>query len=233
MHIHKPAHLCIWHICCLYCRGDPSTLSYVIQAVNKYTDAKRSQPTPKRNARSGPAAPSTPSSSSAASALSSLAHAGTPASINSVVHLLESTDLSRRIGPSPRCPSPSSTPVPLRWQCRHCSFVYEGGEHTEGGRCFMCAVGTIGKARVGAQTNPDVFKSAMDVANKITMAEQAKRPQLYTSINRTRAYVPDVWPRGRNCDACNHCLAVMYCSLCTYTHTCAHQRTHTALTQLM
>ncbi len=169
-------------------RDDPATLSYVIQAVNKYTDDKRA-PSRKRDA-----------------------HA--PTSLNSVLHLLESADQSRGIL------TPTATRAVLRrWQCRHCSYVYDGGQHTDGEHCFMCAVGTIAKARVGAHTNPDVYKSAMEVANRASRANTASAD---TSHNRTRAYIPAEWPRGRNCDACNHRLAVMYCSSCTATPTQAH-----------
>ncbi len=193
-----------------------------MQAVNRYTDAQRSATPQKRQARNHAAVTST---SAAASALSSLSHGHTSSSLNSVVHLLESTDPSRRVGAGV---STSTSHIPMRWQCRHCSYVYKGGQHTDGGPCSMCSVGSIAKARAGAQTNPDVFKSAMDVANTITMAEQAHIPHTTTTSNsRARPHVPSAWPRGRNCDACNRRLAVMYCSLCTYTHTHTHQNTYT------
>lgn len=209
---------CVCSVLC--CRGDPATLSYVIQAVNKYTDAKRSAHPQQRLARAHAAAKS---ASSTATTSSSHAHAHASTSINSVVHLLESTDLSRRVSTPTMVSTTSTSPLPLRWQCRHCSYVYEGGQHTEGSACFMCAVGTISKARAGAQTNPDVFKSAMEVANRLTRAQQAHIPHATTtSNNNTRSYVPSVWPRGRNCDACNRILAVMYCKSCTSTRMHMH-----------
>lgn len=159
-------------------------------------------------------------SSSSKSAASTPPHV-----INSVVHLLESSD---RLSPSTSTSTSPftfpSTPIKklhTKLQCNHCSFVYNDGEMgvVAGSICSMCDVGDVHVARVGAAMSPLVFRSAVQMKGTSSSSTSTSKSESTSTTSESaptqkRIHIPDIWPPGKNCDICRRIIAIKYCTSC-------------------
>jgi hypothetical protein len=199
----------------------PAQLATVMSAASEYAHANL--PTPPKKRKSTPV-------SDAQSRTSMTSPAAT---FNSVVHLLESTNIassaSKSSTPTSAYTSTSTSPFrsapkksnELPLQCRHCSWLYQAHEGVaDGEACQFCDDGVVAIARVGATMNSHVYQSVLEMqrCRRLTASSTPtshKPPKAYSN----HANVPDEWPPGKNCDICNKVAAEKYCASCKFLAT--------------
>ena len=199
-------------MCCIVVSNSlpgPAQLSLVIEAAKEYACANRIH-APVSHHSTSATTTSTPTSTS----------------LNSVVHLLESTDqLSTSISTSTTTSTtPNKRRITNKLQCNHCSYVFDDESGCgAGSKCFFCVHGVLDIARVGAVTSPSVFRSAMNLQQRIADATSTSTSTSISSSSLSSSsaptavkpkHIPKEWPPGKNCDVCRRIIAVKYCATC-------------------
>ena len=172
----------------------PANLHVLVDAIRGYSSSQR-PPQPLKKTKQHTQSPSpSPSSQSASD----------PASLNAVVHLLESGE----------------SPIKKKqWQCRHCSFLQinnTGRNMQERGECEMCSLPMVSQARADAVTSPAILRHALAIRDTVASSPAA------TDSSRRPYPRPVVWPYLKKCDICNGLPAQQYCSSCKSKRYTAH-----------